>query len=286
MTGGTQQGSDQVGQNYLASASDLVSALIFVFVIMLAVFALRLGEVREEWQSSEEVRDSILEAIAERLEGAGMSVEVIADQGVLRLSDNAINFASGRETPQAEHESNVGQLAKALAEVLPCYVKSHRTSFLTDTPQWSEPASEAGAGRPPYCAVPVSKSTYVCEQKRYPWLLETLLIEGHTDTVRVASGNLRYDNNLVLSSMRAAKVHEMITACEPGLADLMNARDYSVLSTSGYGETRPATRDPERFDYNRRIDLRFLLEPPEGVQASGESDAQAGVRERLGEPPR
>ena len=114
-----------------------------------------------------------------------------------------------------------------------------------------------------------------------PWRLETLLIEGHTDDIPVAIGN-RFRNNIELSSMRAATVHRMISACEPKVERLINTDRYQVLSASGYGATRPATRDPARVNENRRIDLRFLMEPPEGV-GQGEPDVQIDVRERVGE---
>ena len=119
----------QGGHNYLASVSDLVSALIFIFIIMLAVFAYQLANVTrkqeervEDLEAEEETRTRMLRDIKSRLEKAGMRVEVLADQGVLRLSDNAINFPSGSETPVPEHHPNVGRLAQAIAEVVPCYV--------------------------------------------------------------------------------------------------------------------------------------------------------------------
>ncbi|MCY4059212.1 MAG: hypothetical protein OXG44_14540, partial [Gammaproteobacteria bacterium] len=118
--------------------------------------------------------------------------------------------------------------------------------------------------------------------RRFPWLLETLLIEGHTDDVRVAPGN-RFRDNLELSSMRAATVHRMTVACEPEVEHLLNLDGHPVLSTSGYGYTRPATSDPARADENRRIDLRFLLEPPQGALEPQEPDVQRGIRDRIGE---
>ena len=118
-----------------------------------------------------------------------------------------------------------------------------------------------------YCQPPADPSSYDCRKQEFPWLLETLLIEGHTDNVPVAPGN-RFRDNLELSSMRAATVHRMIAACEPGVERLLSTDDYPVLSTSGYGYTRPAIRDTGRTAENRRIDLRFLLEPPEGALAA------------------
>lgn len=99
----------------------------------------------------------------------------------------------------------------------------------------------------------------------------------------VAAGN-RFQDNLELSSMRAATVHRMVTTCEPGTQHLRNTEDYPILSTSGYGHTRPATADTERVGENRRIDLRFLLGPPEGVlTGANETPIQARVRDRYNE---
>ena len=119
----------QGGNNYLASVSDLVSALIFVFIIMLAVFAYQLANVTEDLTAADETRDRMLVEIASRLQESGMRVEVLADQGVLRLSENSINFPSGSEVPASDHRDNVGLLAQAIAEVVPCYVSASRGAF-------------------------------------------------------------------------------------------------------------------------------------------------------------
>ncbi len=269
----------QGGHNYLASVSDLVSALIFVFIIMLAVFAYQLANVTrkqeervEDLEAEEKTRTRMLRDIKSRLAKAGMRVEVLYDQGVLRLSDNAINFPSGSETPVPEHHVNVGRLAQAIAEVVPCYV----------SPGGAVPTFRNGGEAVSYCQPPADPSTYDCREQEFPWLLETLLIEGHTDDVPVAGGN-RFLDNLELSSMRGATVHRMIVACEPQVERLLNTDDYPILSTSGYGYTRPATSDSGRTGDNRRIDLRFLLEPPKGTFPPAEPNVQTDVRERYGE---
>ena len=266
----------QGGHNYLASVSDLVSALIFVFIIMLAVFAYQLANVTEDLTAADETRDRMLVEIATRLQDSGMRVEVLADQGVLRLSENSINFPSGSEAPASEHHQNVGLLAQAIAEVVPCYVSRSRGEFM----------SRGDGNVPPYCQSPAAPSTYECREETLPWLLETLLIEGHTDDVPVASGR-RFRDNLELSSIRAATVQRMIIECEPGVKYLRNTHDYPILSTSGYGATRPVSNSSEQTDetrrVNRRIDLRFLLEPPEGALPSDEPEVQTDVRERYDE---
>ena len=268
----------QGGHNYLASVSDLVSALIFVFIIMLAVFAYQLADVTEDLTAADETRDRMLQEIATRLENSGMRVEVLSNQGVLRLSENSINFPSGSEVPATEHHANVGRLAQAIAEVVPCYVSPGQAPY----------AKRSDIDVRGYCQTPAEPSTDKCRDETLPWLLETLLIEGHTDDVPVAAGR-RFKDNLELSSIRAATVQRMIVACEPGVGDLRNTDDYPILSTSGYGATRPVSNSSEQTDdtrrVNRRIDLRFLLEPPEGALSTGEPEVQTDVRERYGEGP-
>ena len=276
----TSANGGQGGHSYLASVSDLVSALIFVFIIMLAVFAYQLANVTEGLNSADKTREVILQGIAKRLKDADLRVKVLYDQGVLRLSDNAINFPLGSENPITNHQVNVGRLAEAIAEVVPCHVS--RTPETSEMPAVAQLPRSDQAHRPQYCQPPADPSKYDCKKRTFPWLLETLLIEGHTDNVPVGSGN-RYEDNLELSSMRAAKVHRMITACEPSVERLLNTDGHPILSTSGYGYTRPATPDPDRIDENRRIDLRFLLEPPEGALSPIEPEVQAETRERYGE---
>ena len=266
----------QGGHNYLASVSDLVSALIFVFIIMLAFFAYQLADVTEKLKADDATRGRMLQEMARQLQDSGMRVEVLVDQGVLRLSENSINFPSGSETPASEHRQNVGHLAQAIAEVAPCYVSPSRGAFTV----------RGDVNVPKYCQTAVDPSTYECREETSPWLLETLLIEGHTDDVPVAEGR-RFRDNLELSSIRAATVQRMIIACEPGVDNLRNTNDYPILSTSGYGDGRPVTSSPEQTDetrrVNRRIDLRFLLEPPEGALSSVEPEVQVDVREEYGE---
>lgn len=266
----------QGGQNYLASVSDLVSALIFVFIIMLAVFAYQLANITENLNAADETRNRMLNEIASRLKVSGMRVEVLSNQGVLRLSENSINYPSGSEIPAADHHANVGRLAQAIAEVVPRYVSSNRAAFEV----------RGDANVPPYCQTPADPSTYIRREETSPWLLETLLIEGHTDDVPVTAGR-RFRDNLELSSIRASTVQGMIIACEPGVKNLRNTDDYPILSTSGYGATRPVSNSSEQTDdtrrVNRRIDLRFLLEPPEGALPSVEPEVQVDVREQYGE---
>ncbi len=233
------------GGDYLSTVSDLVSALIFIFVILLAVFAYQLagwGVAGEDTALAE-----VLQEIERRLDSAGVAVIIVPEQGVLRFSNNSINFDFGSEQPASIHDRNIGRLAWALAQVLPGRVNGH-----------VEPTGSASVARPGYCEPPVDAIHY-SSRDSVRWHVETLLIEGHTDSIPVSeTGSQRYRDNLELSSMRAAWVHRMISDCESRLNGLRNSDGYPILSTSGYGEARPTGFGAAA---DRRIDLRFLLEP-------------------------
>ena len=265
-------------QNYLASVSDLVSALIFVFIIMLAVLAYQLANVTEDLTSAEKTQRQILIDIAIRLQQSGIPVEVIPEQSVLRFVDNAINFSSGSEVPVADHHTHVGRLAQIIAQVVPCFVAIPDPS--SDLVK-AVPTTDVEE-RPSYCLPPADPSAYDCPRQENPWLVETLLIEGHTDNVPI-TGVLRFKDNLELSSIRAATVYRMIAKCEPSIGRLLNSAANPILSTSGYGYTRPATQDIKRMAENRRIDLRFLLEPPLGTLKPVEATVQDEVADQIGE---
>ena len=268
--------SENRSENYLATVSDLVSALIFVFIIMLAVFAYQLAQRTSELMALDETREEILREIQDKLESSGVQVEVLAEQGVLRLAENSINFPSGSEVPITDHHPNVGYLARAIAEVVPCYVASDAVNgdSRPDAPKLS------------YCTDAVGPESYQCKSQKHLWLLETLLVEGHTDSDPVALGN-RFQDNLELSSMRAATVQRMIARCEPSVLGLRNSEQYPVLSTSGYGSTRPVANNRSDFSRNRRIDLRFLLEPALGeTPPPDRSDVQTEVKKRYNQESR
>ena len=259
-------GSDETstGEGYLASVSDLMAALIFIFILTVAVFALRLAEAEQKVaaviETVTETRTTILKEIQKRLDDRGIAVYVEPDQGVLRIREDGIYFDSGAAWPAGDYARNVGKIARVLAEVLPCYVAGDSApaeigASATGRPAYCEPGSPA----PPVCEVPGNAR------------LETVLIEGHTDPHPIR-GSFR--DNLDLSSARAGQVFRMMTECEPGLEALLNSSSLQILGVSGYAERRRVSDvDAE----NRRIDLRFMMELPD-LDSSSDRGA-SGVEE-------
>jgi outer membrane protein OmpA-like peptidoglycan-associated protein len=111
------------------------------------------------------------------------------------------------------------------------------------------------------CFTPIADRRQ-CDPADLP-ILETVLIEGHTDRRPItASGGFR--DNDELSTERALTVSAEFRNVRPTLDKLLNADStYPLLGFSGFGARRPLpqAQGDNDADYavNRRIDLRFLL---------------------------
>lgn len=227
--------------SYLASVSDLMSGLIFIFIILLLVFAIGLRE--QEDRKEEEIkrltgaaqeRAALLKRLKDDLRAAGIEVVIDERQGVLRLGE-AILFPSGRAELQGRGSDTVAKLATVLSNVLPCYTASSATEAL--------PACD-GLGR--------------------DGRVDALLIEGHTDDVPI-SGTGGFKDNWDLSTARARAIYLALIERSAPLREIKNDKQQQIISLSGYADSRPAeenTSDLNRTK-NRRIDLRFLMVPPE-----------------------
>lgn len=155
----TPRQHDEPSENYLASVGDLMSGLIFFFILTLLLFAMTYSEATGELTDAVEVRDEILEQVRDMLERDGVRVQV--GQGILRLPE-AILFPIGSAELTPEGERALRSLARALAIVLPCYVGA--------------PDDRA----PPGCPGPDRRGK-----------LDAVFIEGHTDNVPIRNLRLR-----------------------------------------------------------------------------------------------
>lgn len=245
-------------ENYFVSMTDMMVGILFIFIIMLMVFALnfqkqtdrteflteqqkeqiekakelarqiadlqaRIDTEISEINKADQARAVLLEMIRVRLEAVGLKVTIDSDTGVLRLAEDAIRFAQNSAILDDTAGRNVDSLSRVLADVLPDY-----TACAADV------ACPAATG----------------------YVVETVFIEGHTDTTGSD------DRNWQLSTERAVNTYRRIADRFPDLRDLKNSDGREILSVSGYAYTRPATDrdDAEGLKINRRIDLRFVME--------------------------
>jgi flagellar motor protein MotB len=165
----------------------------------------------------------------------GIRVEIIRDQGVLRLPEEIL-FKKARA--EISRERAVEVLADALVMVLPCYTR------VNDVPA------------PDGC--PARRAT-----------IDSIFVEGHTD-IDPLLPSFGMKDNIDLSAIRAANTYRMLLQKRGELIKFLNTKGFPVLSVSGYGPYRPATADQsteESKSKNRRIDLRILMTTPRAEDA-------------------
>jgi len=226
--------------SYLASVSDLMSGLIFIFIIVIVVFALGLKEqeIKKEdevrrLKGAAEERTRLLERVRDDLTKAGIQVTIVPEQGVLRLGEGIL-FGLGRADLDLQGQATVSHLATVLGRVLPCYT-----------------------------TLPAGDARQECGDSGKAGRVDALFIEGHTDNLRL-SGLGGFKDNWELSTSRAKNIYLNLVASNPLLDELRNHEAQPVLSVSGYADRRgiqPNTSDAFRA-LNRRIDLRFVMVPP------------------------
>ena len=176
-------------------------------------------------------RTEILRSIQDAMRTVGIEVEIVEEQGVVRLPNDLL-FASGRYTIEGSRATAaVDELAGALARVLPCFTRG--------------PGSAPDISCNPGAA-----------------FVEAVFVEGHTDSVPVAGAlAAAVVDNLGLSARRAETTYRRLLTVEPALTTFLSVEEEPVLNVAAYGETRPI-RGNEDLSRNRRIDLRILMHTP------------------------
>jgi chemotaxis protein MotB len=249
-------------EGYFASVSDLMVGILFVFLLMLTVFALnyRVAEhdlevgrarfdsekaradrvrdlleqaavqLQQDIEASTNARDRLLTTLQTILSQRGIEVWVDRQAGILHLPGDLL-FETLSATLGPRQRDSVGILATALARILPCFT-------------------------------PITDRTR-CDPPSLP-VLETVLIEGHTDRRPIGAAGTGFRDNDQLSTERALAVFAELRRAQPSLDALRNADgSYPLLGVSGFGDRRPLpqAQGSAEADYglNRRIDLRFLL---------------------------
>lgn len=247
-------------QGYLASVSDLMATLLFIFIITLMAFVINLHEattsaakmeedskkeiatlkaIQQELTDARLIRQNLLEDIKQALMQNGLKVEIDVDKGLLHLPERIL-FPSGQANFVTGGEESLRLLGAILAQHLPCY------SGTKNTP------SELCTSKTPT-----------------PGRLETVLVEGHTDSVPIRTA--QYKDNWQLSTARSLVTFRYLMQQQPLLADLKNANGEFFFGVSAYGETRwvKENTSEENRQANRRIDLRFVLAAPMPIDAQG-----------------
>lgn len=260
--------------NYLASVSDLVTALLFILLLSICFCVTQLNqykdsasiirELESELKKAKEqsrksnkelelvksqlaeimqkiaganiARTNLLEELGNKLKQEGIDVQIDPATGVLRLPENAITFETGRSELRQKYKERLKKLGQALSKELPCY----------DASQWN---------------------SFSCgETNPLAYTLDAVFVEGHTDN-QPFGGDTTGTRNRSLSTERANTVFSELRKDNPSLFELKNPRGQLLFSLSGYGEERPLEghkhAQPKSDEANRRIEIRFLMTTPE-----------------------
>lgn len=235
------------GAGYLISVSDMMSGLLFIFIITLVAFIINFQdaiqkqkevtrtqtEIVKRFTNLDETRSELLLLLKQKLEAENIIVEVDAEHGVLRLTENAVQFETASASLDQQNELNLKIIGKVLDAVIPCY-----------------------AANPP--------THHDCEGfEEFQGKIDSIFVEGHTDNVPMKS--YKYKDNWDLSASRAITAYRVLIP-NTVLNQIVNVNMQPIFSVSGYGEGRPVAGHsysyPKSDPTNRRIDLRFIMTPP------------------------
>jgi chemotaxis protein MotB len=215
---------------YLASASDLMIGLLFVFIILVVVLALEqqrqaVAARAAIAKKSGDPRGDVTTSIGEKIRKQVKTVVVNPATGVLTLPEETL-FASGSAVVSPSGIVELGKVARILDEVLPCYV---------------------------------AKPQKVCAENSGGHEIDTIFVEGHTDNRPLQRAN-GYDNTN-LSFDRARAVYRLLAerADETRLQHLRNSNRQPLFSMSGYADSRLVADTDGADSKNRRVDLRIVL---------------------------
>jgi chemotaxis protein MotB len=231
------------------------------------------AQLEKDIRDREAARGQLLVSLQQSLSNRGVTVSIDPASGILRLPEDLL-FKTGDAAIGKENISRLQTLAEVLTNTLPCYVHGGDTSR--------------------------------CGKVAAP-ILETVLVEGHTDrqaykntvppvavpastsgsffskpappppakVIVAKDSELRNDR---LSTDRALNVFKELRQAQPSLDTLRNSDEQPLLGFSGYGPRRPLPdalgTSPAEFQKNRRIDLRFVL-------SSRTSDELTRLREQI-----
>lgn len=207
---------------YLASASDLMVGLLFVFIIMVVILSQRVEDAESGSKNSDPLKSAV-ETIGKKIKQSGVRVEIDPASGVITLPADTL-FPRGLAELNSGGIEVLGRAKVALNGILPCYIYSER------------------------------KNRRNCPANPNEVEIETIFIEGHTDSTPLQRGIY---TNWHLGLDRARAVYDVLTV--GSMQYFKNERSLDVVGISSYADKRPNKNDPKDDAKNRRVELRFVL---------------------------
>jgi chemotaxis protein MotB len=189
---------------------------------------------------------TVVHTIGTKLQNAGVPVTINQVSGVISLPADTL-FARGSAELEGLGVRTLRQSAEQLQQVLPCYIYSQRRRLPDDCPANPQQVE-----------------------------IETILIEGHTDSVPLHRGDY---NNWHLGLDRARAVYKVLGS--EGMQSYRNEREQPVFGISSYADERPSSKDNDT--QNRRVELRFVLafQPTDTGASKGPSSTLKKMQETV-----
>lgn len=235
--------------HYYISISDLMTSLLFIFILILSYVMLSFVKKEDELsqkikniEKNIEYRGELLENLKEDLLGKDINVEIDRENGNMRLKSDVL-FKSGSADISDEGKRQIGEIAKLFMLKM--------------------------------------------VEKKYKMAIDTIFIEGHTDSVpiRVSNGCRDSWTNKELSAQRAINTYsQMQLATDEQINLLKNIKEKHLLSYSGYADNRQLCHEAEieqnatleEFNLcrakNRRIEFYFTVNTPDTKKLQEKTD--------------
>ena len=265
--------------HYTLCTTDLMMGLLFIFIILLVGFMIKIKEASSNnWSRKPfEERKILLEELSHQMQNQNIQVEVDHKTGVLRLRD-FYYFKKGDYELSKKGKESFKKIRKIFSALI-CY-----SDFKNEETQ-KRIHSICEHNKNSYnCQNKLSQWQQKCDKKNKYGLLDTVLIEGHADSTPIG-GNLEWEkknieSNLELAMHRSLNVFEFLLnyqeqtreVPESGnhLYTLINKNKKPLFGLSSFGNLRrninnrqPSSQTQKK---DRRIDFRFIMSQPEDLK--------------------
>lgn len=233
---------------YWMSFSDILSGLLILFVLASVVLMVELMEVKQELESKQEAFTQELEMLHKAEEIRKTILHEVAE----------LLHQRGIQVTVSENETVIS---------VPNDILGFESAAFNIGPQFTSTALEIG-----------EVLSFVINQDNREQYLDTIFIEGHTDSKNF--NGIMGKGNWGLSTFRAISLWELWSSSLPEefqLDHLKNQNGNPLFSVSGYAATRRAVEaeiTEQDYHANRRIDIRFTVRRPS-------SEEYESVRNRL-----
>ena len=211
--------------SYMASASDLMIGILFIFIILVAYLSFQISKAKTEADPLAQT----VRIIGTKLQETKINVGIDEKTGVISLPADIL-FNSAKYSLKQGGEDVVISAIKILEDILPCYISKTGVTKIEDKCKKDNPSGAT---------------------------IETIYVEGHTDSAPQTKPFPGYDN-WHLGLDRARTVYQMFVASTMGT--YRNDRDQPIFGVTSYADERPARGGTKAdYDKNRRVELRVVL---------------------------